>query len=90
MPRAEKGLSAPGGRKNLLSGAEKGFGAPGGQEKRLPGAERERGAPDGWEKRLPGRRKTAVSRAGDNVVVFLVRWTRLDFGGVYQVHPVWI
>ncbi len=28
-----------------------------------------------------GRRKTAVSRAGDNVVAFFVRWTRSDFWG---------
>ena len=34
-----------------------------------------------------GRRKTAVSRAGDNVVAFFVRWTRSDFRGcIWYTH----
>ena len=51
---AEKGHSAPGGRKKQLPGAEMGHSAPGGRKKRLRGAEKGLSAPGWRKKQLPG------------------------------------
>ena len=54
LPGAEKGFSAPGGKKKQLPGAKKGLSAPGGKKKQLLGAERGHSAPGGKKKQLPG------------------------------------
>ena len=67
LPGAEKGFSAPGGKKKQLLGAERGHSAPGGKKKQLPGAERGHSALGGKKKLLPGAEKGHNAPGGKKI-----------------------
>ena len=73
LPGAEKGSSAPGGKKKLLLGAERGHSAPGGKKKLLPGAEKGSSAPGGKKKQLPGAKKGLGALGGGGIESFGAR-----------------